>query len=92
MPLLLAGNKEQQKKFFVRLVEEPLVTVSIVVSSVTLRTNIKLIDISSGNCCSCNIIIEFCTQKSVVKETFIQKENFFYKKKTLKRILYPSIT
>jgi acyl-CoA dehydrogenase len=29
-PVILAGNKEQQKKYLGRLIEEPLVTVSMV--------------------------------------------------------------
>jgi hypothetical protein len=39
----LVGNKEQQKKYLGRLVDEPLVTVSMVVSSVTLPIIIKLL-------------------------------------------------
>lgn len=31
MPVILAGNKEQQKKYLGRLLEEPLVAVSILI-------------------------------------------------------------
>jgi acyl-CoA dehydrogenase len=30
-PVIIAGNKEQQKKYLGRLIEEPLVTVSVAV-------------------------------------------------------------
>lgn len=42
-PVIIAGNKEQQKKYLGRLVEEPLIAVSIIKSFGTLNEALMIL-------------------------------------------------